>query len=101
MNNHYEAAIEGLRELRAMYPTGAHVPEATAMAAVVAQASLAAAKATDDLLKAQETANLIAYAHLSRQRRRVSLNVEKLIDERMAELDPAAREDLTEAEDGF
>lgn len=101
MNAHYEAAIEALKELKALHPAGAHVSEAAALAAVSIQASLAAAKATDDLLKAQETANLIAYAQLSRQRRRVSLNVEKLIDERMAELDPAAREDLTEAEDGF
>lgn len=101
MNTHYQAAVDGLRELEQIYAPGGQGSQAAALALVTIQASLAAAKAADDLLKAQETGNLIAFAQLTRQRRRVSLAVEELVNERMAALHPAVKEDLADDEDGY
>jgi hypothetical protein len=67
MNTHYQLALDGLKSLDAMHASGTPVTEASALAKVAIQASLAATKATEELLKAQETANLISYAALCRE----------------------------------
>lgn len=99
MNKHYKAVAGGLKDLARIYSFGGEGAEAAANTMVAVQASLAAAKATDDLLKAQETANLIAYAQLQRQRRQPSLAAEDLVKERMASRHPEIKDELDE-EDG-
>lgn len=64
MNDHYKAAVDGLNELRAQADAGVHHGEATAVAVIQTRATLSVAQNLDAVLKAQQTANAIAYAHL-------------------------------------
>lgn len=64
MNDHYRAAIDGLNELRAQAGSGVQPGETTALAVIQTRATLAVVENLDALLKAQQTANAIAYAQL-------------------------------------
>lgn len=64
MNNHYQAAIDGLNEIRAMADRGIPPTEATALAVTQTRAILAVAEEQAKTNAHLETANLIAYAQL-------------------------------------
>jgi hypothetical protein len=94
MNTHYENAVGGLRRLDEMHMSGTPVTEAGALAKVSILASLAVAEEQAKTNKQLELANLIAYAHMRRERRRISLVAEKLVDSRMAAVFPEIADEL-------
>jgi hypothetical protein len=104
MNQHYQNAINALNELGRLTGGGSEI---SAVGAIQAQATLAVAKETAELRKAQDLGNLIAYAQLSAGRRKWELYSAtlKLIDEKMLStpaLKTASENDAKhEDEDGF
>lgn len=100
MKTHYELALDGLKALDDMHASGTPVTEASDLAKVSIRASLAAAKAAEELLKAQETANLISYAALCREFRShaTAIAARELADTAMAS-HPEIREAQLEDKD--
>lgn len=66
MNNHYQNAINGLTELGRLTGGGSEI---SAVGTIQVQATLAVAKETAALRKAQDLGNLIAYAQLCKEDR--------------------------------
>jgi hypothetical protein len=95
MNNHYQAAVAALRETDRL----GIATEATSMASMQTQATLAVAAEQAKTNQHLELANLIAYAHMRRERRRFSFAAEELVDIRMAALFPEIAAELAEDDD--
>jgi hypothetical protein len=93
MNKNYQGAAAALRELDKLV-------QATdiAIGAMQTRATLAVAEEQAKTNEHLETANLIAYAQLRRDRRQPSLAAEQLVDQRMA-VYPEINDELTEDED--
>lgn len=66
MNSHYQNALNGLNELGRLTGGGTEI---SAVGAIQVQATLAVAKETAKLRKAQDLGNLIAYAQLCKEDR--------------------------------
>jgi hypothetical protein len=64
MNKHYQAAIDGLNEIRDMANRGVPTTEAIALAVTQTRAILAVAEEQSKTNTHLETANFIAYAQL-------------------------------------
>ncbi|GAA4034099.1 hypothetical protein GCM10023063_17560 [Arthrobacter methylotrophus] len=95
MNKHYDNAIAALRETDRLGIS----TEATAMAAMQTQATLAVAAEQARTNRQLELSNMIAYAQLRRARRRPSLDVEELVDVRMASAFPELGEAILPDDD--
>lgn len=98
MNQRYDSAVAALQELDKLSQAGLPMTEASAIGAMQTQAILAVAEEQAKTNKHLETANLIAYAQLRRDRRRSSLATEELVDRRMSAY-PEISEELAEDED--
>lgn len=64
MNDHYRAAVDGLKEVRALADRGVAPTEATALAVIQTRAILAVAEEQAKTNARLHTANLLAYAQL-------------------------------------
>ncbi|MET4144077.1 hypothetical protein [Arthrobacter sp. UYCo732] len=64
MNDHYQAAMDGLKEIRAIVDRGTPPTEATALAVTQTRAILAVAEEQAKTNEHLQTGNLIAYAQL-------------------------------------
>lgn len=98
MNQRYNNAVAALQELDKLSQAGIPMTEASAVGAMQTQAILAVAEEQAKTNQHLETANLIAYAQLRRERRRPSLAAEELVSRRMAAI-PEISEELLEDED--
>jgi hypothetical protein len=81
MKTHHQAALDGLKNARRDFNMN---DRPSALAAIGAEATLAVADEQARTNAHLETANLIAYAQLRRDRRRPSLATEELVDRRMS-----------------
>lgn len=98
MNQRYNSAVAALQELDKLSQAGLPVTESSAIGAMQAQATLAVAEEQAKTNALLETANLIAYAQLRRDRRRASLATEEIVDQRMSAF-PEISDELAEDED--
>lgn len=99
MNTHYNNAVAALREMDRLRQAGRiTTTQGSAIGAMQTQAILAVAEEQAKTNEHLDLANLIAYAHLRRDRRRPSLATEQLVARRMAAY-PEISEELTEDED--
>jgi hypothetical protein len=92
MKSRYQAALDGLKTARRDFNMN---DRPSALAAIGAEATLAVADEQARTNAHLETANLIAYAQLRRDRRRPSIAAEELIDRRMS-FHPEIKEELDE-----